>query len=585
MKKTSINYKGNFNNLKVSSSIFILFLIMFSTESSAQTDTIQTNVPALKEVYEKHFKMGCILSYRHVGFPDDPYVPGQSSVISSTGGQLVRFHMNSMTPGNNMKSQYTVDINASAAAYAAATTDEERDSIDIHPVIRFNGDLIAQLNWAQRQGFTFRGHVLVWYNQNPGTAFFRTGYSNTGTRLTKERMTERMEYYIKEVIRLLHEGWPGLLSAMDVVNEAVNDGTGTDRTDNNEWYTTFGDISYIMKAFEFARKYTIEYEETQMKLYYNDYNTDNSSKADGIVRILTPIYQADYLDGIGLQGHEAITYPSVAAWVASYNKFDPICDEMSITEYYIDQQTANPTEADLQRQANRGAQLFKLFMDRSFYSGKGKIFNVTKDGLNDQYTLFPNTLSSLWDSNNQCKPVFYAVANVGINYTALDSLISYADTLQETDYTPESWLILTSALMSARNAMVENYSVTVSAADALGEAKDNLKAAIDGLMITDVYDNVNNIKTFALLQNYPNPFNPSTTIRYSVEKPTKIKLIVYNLFGQKIKTLVDSFQNADEHTIVWDGTNDNNNPVSSGIYLYKLETENINLCRKMALIR
>ncbi len=62
-----------------------------------------------------------------------------------------------------MKAIYTIDISGSAAAYTAATTAEEKDSIDTHPLIRFNGDIIAQLNWAQRQGFTFRGHTLVWH--------------------------------------------------------------------------------------------------------------------------------------------------------------------------------------------------------------------------------------------------------------------------------------------------------------------------------------------------------------------------------------------------------------------------------------
>src|SRR5690606_9683592 len=106
--------------------------------------------------------------------------------------------------------------------------------------------------------------------QTPGTAFFRTGYSADGERLSPERMTERMGNYIKEVIRLLHEGWPGMVTAMDVVNEAVLD-NGSDRTANNEWYTTFGDMSYIARAFEFARQHSEAYGETQIKLYYNDY--------------------------------------------------------------------------------------------------------------------------------------------------------------------------------------------------------------------------------------------------------------------------------------------------------------------------
>ena len=91
-------------------------------------------------------------------------------------------------------------------------------------------------------------------------------------------MTARMENYIKEIIRTIHEGWPGLLTAFDVVNEAVTD-AGADRTTDSEWYITFGDNSYIMKAFEFARKYTVQYGETQIKLYYNDYNTHISCQS------------------------------------------------------------------------------------------------------------------------------------------------------------------------------------------------------------------------------------------------------------------------------------------------------------------
>ena len=123
----------------------------------AQSDTIETNVPALKNVFAHDFKIGCLLSYRHIGFPTDPQVPGQSAVITPNGGYLIKFHMNSMSPGNNMKPMYTVDITDSAAAYAAATTPEAKDSIETHPIIRFNGDIIAQLNWAQTAGLHISG--------------------------------------------------------------------------------------------------------------------------------------------------------------------------------------------------------------------------------------------------------------------------------------------------------------------------------------------------------------------------------------------------------------------------------------------
>ena len=147
----------------------------------------------------------------------------------------------------------------------------------------------------------------------------------------KDTMIARLDSYIKDVIRLIHEGWPGLLLAVDVVNEAVND-NGTDRTASNEWYTTFGDNSYIMKAFEIARKYTVQYGEPQIQLYYNDYNTSTAAKADGIVRVCGPIYRAGYLDGIGMQEHDGAGSPTAAQWIASYNKFDTICTVMAVTE-------------------------------------------------------------------------------------------------------------------------------------------------------------------------------------------------------------------------------------------------------------
>ena len=162
-------------------------LMVCSTLTVAQT---QTNVPALKDVYAKDFYIGCLLSYRNIGFATDPVVLGQSNVATPDGGYLIKFHMNSMGPGNNMKPQFTVDIPGSAAAYTAAASQVQKDSINVHPVIRFNGDLIAQLNWAQRQGFKFRGHTLVWYNQTPGTAFFRTGYAAGGT-VRKKRYYDR----------------------------------------------------------------------------------------------------------------------------------------------------------------------------------------------------------------------------------------------------------------------------------------------------------------------------------------------------------------------------------------------------------
>ncbi|MBN2425149.1 MAG: endo-1,4-beta-xylanase [Calditrichaceae bacterium] len=555
-------------------SVTIVFI--FTVNGNAQ---VQTDVPALKDVFANDFKFGCLLSYAHIGFPTDPPVPGQSSVVDPDGGYLIKHHMNSMSPGNWMKSTYIVDISGSATAYSAASTQEERDSIDVHPIVTFNGNIIAQLNWAQRQGFVFRGHTLVWHNQNPGTAFFRSGYTTGGTRLTKEQMTERMKNFIKEVIRIIHEGWPGLLTAMDVVNEAVND-DGTDRTANNEWYTTFGDISFVMKAFEFTRYYTELYGETQMKLYYNDYNTHLSAKADGIVRICQPIYDAGYLDGIGMQDHDQYNSPTAQQWIASYDKFYPICDEMAVTEFDVKPSSDNLTPSVLTTQANQYAMLVKCFLDRSYQSGRGKIINVSKDGLNDNWAFVKK--ASLWDEDNQCKPAYYEVVELVENYYSLDSLLAVADSLEESEYTSESWAEFETAHSAAQSAMSSNYSYLVSAADELGEARDTLQSAIDNLNISGIYTSNKTaiVENFILGQNYPNPFNPVTTIEFSLPEAREIDLIVYDLLGNTVAELANGKYGAGNHKVSF-----NASQLSSGIYFYALSAGDFKSVKKLMVVK
>ena len=87
-----------------------------------------------------------------------------------------------------------------------------------------------------------------------------------------------------------------------------------------------------------------------------------------------------------------------------------------------------------------------------------------------------------------------------------------------------------------------------------------------------------------LLSNYPNPFNPTTTISFSLtaKDAKNAKIEIYNIKGQKIKTLVGEQLDVGEHLVVWDGKDENNNPVSSGIYFYKLnvngKTEAVKKC-------
>ena len=77
--------------------------------------------------------------------------------------------------------------------------------------------------------------------------------------------------------------------------------------------------------------------------------------------------------------------------------------------------------------------------------------------------------------------------------------------------------------------------------------------------------------TVELLPNYPNPFNPITKIRFDLPVDKQVKLEVFNILGRKVKTLYDAAAVAGQHTVIWDGTNDENTPVAAGIYIYRLQ--------------
>jgi len=90
---------------------------------------------------------------------------------------------------------------------------------------------------------------------------------------------------------------------------------------------------------------------------------------------------------------------------------------------------------------------------------------------------------------------------------------------------------------------------------------------------------------FILLQNYPNPFNPVTTIDYGLSTNSYVKLTIYNILGQRVKTLVDEEQTAGYKTVMWDGRNDRGEQVSSGIYLYRIQAGSFTKTVKMSLLK
>ena len=92
-------------------------------------------------------------------------------------------------------------------------------------------------------------------------------------------------------------------------------------------------------------------------------------------------------------------------------------------------------------------------------------------------------------------------------------------------------------------------------------------------------------RQFTLHQNYPNPFNPETTIEYELAQPGHVRLTIYNLLGQRVQTLVDSWQPAGPYRINWDGGGERGaRSVSSGVYVYELKIGETVLRKKMVLL-
>jgi len=91
--------------------------------------------------------------------------------------------------------------------------------------------------------------------------------------------------------------------------------------------------------------------------------------------------------------------------------------------------------------------------------------------------------------------------------------------------------------------------------------------------------------SFQLAQNFPNPFNPSTKINYTLMTKSQVNLEVYNVLGQKVKTLVNDVRDAGVWQVEWEGDNDNGAQVASGMYFYKLTAGDFVQTRKMVFLK
>ena len=121
-------------------------------------------------------------------------------------------------------------------------------------------------------------------------------------------------------------------------------------------------------------------------------------------------------------------------------------------------------------------------------------------------------------------------------------------------------------------------------------SNDGFIFMMDNFRVDSTDDGVSNGNdvTPALTQlagNYPNPFNPETTISYSMKEAGDVRIDIYNLKGQRVKTLVNEFTNEGAHQVVWNGQDDSSNSCASGVYFYKMRSGKYSKTKKMILMK
>lgn len=304
------------------------------------TPQAQQDIPSLKDVYKDYFILGGSCS--------------KADLDVQAAKDIIVKHYDSITFGNNLKPDYTLDKTASQKMFA-----ESGD--DTNPQV--NIDMARkQLDFVSENNIKVRGHVLVWHSQTSDW-FFKEGHADDGDWVSPEKMNKRLENYIKNLMSTLETEYPDVaFYAWDVVNEAFSEqgemreaGSNNTKTGQSAWMSVYGDSSFINKAFEYARKYAPE----GCKLFYNDHNEYAVAKRDAIIKKCAEIKAEGNIDGIGMQSHIGMSNPSIELYEEAFRKYNELGLEIHVTELDVDQKSDKAE--DLLALAKRYQDVFRLY--------------------------------------------------------------------------------------------------------------------------------------------------------------------------------------------------------------------------------
>jgi endo-1,4-beta-xylanase len=350
--------------------------------------------PALKEAFKNDFYIGAALSLDQILGKEPKSV------------EVVEKHFNSITPENILKWE------------------------EVHPEPnKYNFEAVDRfVALGEKNKMHIIGHTLVWHLQTPDWVFL----DQAGSPLNREALLERMKDHIFTIVGR----YKGRIHGWDVVNEAISD-DGQFR--KSKWLEIIGE-DFIVKAFEYAHQ-----ADPDAELYYNEYDYEILPKCEGIIRLIKTLKSKDvHLDGVGIQGHWFIEWPSIRDIENYILALSNLGVNLMITEldlsalpfYAVDSQVVDISSfnAELQKKhnpypdvlpdsvqielANRYAELFSMFLKY-----RNKISRVTFWAVHDKQS-WRNYVPirgrtdhpMLFDRNCKPKPALNAIikaANVG----------------------------------------------------------------------------------------------------------------------------------------------------------------------------
>jgi len=297
----------------------------------------------LKDAYKDYFTIGVAVNQRNVTNPDQ-----QALIIRN---------FNSITAENDMKPQ---------------PTEPRQGHFNFT-----NADRVA--NFCRENGIRLRGHCLMWHTQI-GEWIYK---DEKGNLLPKEEMFRRMRDHIHTIVGRYKD----IVYCWDVVNEAISDDrNATDPYRQSPMYQIAGD-EFIAKAFQYARE-----ADPNAQLFYNDYSCVDAHKRERIYNMVKKMKDAGVpIDGIGMQGHYNIYFPTEGQLDSTIARFKEIVNHIHITELDIraneemggglqfSQEGLAVSDSLKQHLADQYARVFRVFRKH-----KDVIDNVTFWNLSDR---------------------------------------------------------------------------------------------------------------------------------------------------------------------------------------------------------